>query len=82
MGCFNSLKNLILMKFSFLFSCGVFSIAEGGDTVPKTSSLTPYEEAMEALSSLITRRTRADSTNMGDQFNVMFEYLKVIKFVN
>ncbi|XP_057441902.1 folylpolyglutamate synthase [Lotus japonicus] len=51
---------------------------EGGDTVPKTSSLTPYEEAMEALSSLITRRTRADSTNMGDQFNVMFEYLKML----
>ncbi|KAJ1400975.1 Mur-like, catalytic domain superfamily [Sesbania bispinosa] len=51
---------------------------EGDDGSPKSSSLTPYEEALEALSSLITRRTRADSSNMGDQFDVLFEYLKML----
>jgi len=39
--------------------------------------LTSYEEALEALSSLIIRRTRADGTNFGDQFDVLFHYLKV-----
>ncbi|KEH28269.1 folylpolyglutamate synthase [Medicago truncatula] len=51
---------------------------EGGNGSPKSSSLTPYEEALEALSSLIIRRTRADGTNFGDQFDVLFEYLKML----
>ncbi|XP_061343516.1 folylpolyglutamate synthase-like isoform X2 [Gastrolobium bilobum] len=51
---------------------------EGGNGSPKSSSLTPYEEALDALSSLITRRTRADSSNMGDQFSMLFEYLKML----
>jgi len=37
---------------------------------------------MEALSSLITKRTRADASNVGDQFDLLFDYLKVKKFVN
>ncbi|KAK7321540.1 hypothetical protein VNO77_32290 [Canavalia gladiata] len=51
---------------------------EGGDGYPKPSSLSPYEEALEAMSSLITRRTRADGTNMGDHFDLLFEYLKML----
>ena len=62
----------------FFFS----GFAEGGNGSPKASSLTPYEEALDALSSLIIRRTRADSSNMGDQFDHLFEYLKVKNFEN
>lgn len=51
---------------------------EGGNGSPKSSSLTSYEEALEALSSLIIRRTRADGTNFGDQFDVLFQYLKML----
>ncbi|RZB67758.1 Folylpolyglutamate synthase isoform C [Glycine soja] len=51
---------------------------EGGKGSPKSSSLGPYEEAMEALSSLITRRTRADDSNVGDQFSLLYDYLKML----
>ncbi|QCE01265.1 folylpolyglutamate synthase [Vigna unguiculata] len=51
---------------------------EVGKGSPKSSSLSPYEEAMEALSSLITRRTRADASNVGDQFDLLFDYLKML----
>ncbi|KAK7300763.1 hypothetical protein RJT34_11613 [Clitoria ternatea] len=51
---------------------------QGGNESLKSSSLGPYEEAMEALSSLITRRTRADGTNMGDHFDLLFDYLKML----
>ncbi|KAI4370579.1 hypothetical protein MLD38_018920 [Melastoma candidum] len=40
--------------------------------------LTPYEEAMEALSSLITKRSRADKSNKGDRFELLFDYLKIL----
>lgn len=40
--------------------------------------MSPYEEAMDALSSLITARIRADRSNKGDQFDVMFDYLKIL----
>lgn len=56
---------------------GLLLFAEVGKGSPKSSSLSPYEEAMEALSSLITRRTRADASNVGDQFDLLFDYLKV-----
>ncbi|XP_042503602.1 folylpolyglutamate synthase-like isoform X2 [Macadamia integrifolia] len=39
----------------------------------------PYEEALIALSSLITKKTRADKSNKGDQFDVMFDYLKILE---
>jgi folylpolyglutamate synthase len=39
---------------------------------------TPYEEALDALSSLITKRSRADKSNKGDRFDLLFDYLKVI----
>lgn len=46
-----------------------------GSTRPTLSS---YDEAMEALSSLITKRSRADKSNKGDRFDLLFDYLKVI----
>lgn len=51
---------------------------QGDNGSSKSSSLTSYEEALEALSSLIIRRTRADGTNFGDQFDVLFQYLKML----
>ncbi|KAL9262822.1 Folylpolyglutamate synthase-like protein [Drosera capensis] len=45
--------------------------------VLKASS--PYDEAMDALSSLITKRTRADKNNKGDQFDLLFDYLKILQ---
>ncbi|MQL86772.1 hypothetical protein Taro_019297 [Colocasia esculenta] len=38
----------------------------------------PYEEALACLSSLITRRTRADGANKGDRFDLMFDYLQML----
>ncbi|KAL0402822.1 UNVERIFIED_CONTAM: Folylpolyglutamate synthase [Sesamum radiatum] len=35
-----------------------------------------YDEAMEALSSLITKRSRADKSNKGDRFDLLFDYIK------
>ncbi|KAG7608265.1 Mur ligase central [Arabidopsis suecica] len=43
--------------------------AQGGDS---------YEEALAALSSLITKRSRADKSNKGDRFELVFDYLKLL----
>lgn len=37
-----------------------------------------YEEAMDALSSLITKRSRADKSNKGDRFDILFDYIKIL----
>ncbi|KAL0728556.1 hypothetical protein Bca4012_024649 [Brassica carinata] len=37
-----------------------------------------YEEALAALSSLITKRSRADKSNKGDRFDLVFDYLKIL----
>ncbi|KAI3933394.1 hypothetical protein MKW98_006753 [Papaver atlanticum] len=37
-----------------------------------------YEETLDALSSLITKRTRADKSNKGDRFDVLFDYVKIL----
>uniref|UniRef100_M4CY59 Folylpolyglutamate synthase n=1 Tax=Brassica campestris TaxID=3711 RepID=M4CY59_BRACM len=37
-----------------------------------------YEEALAALSSLITKRSRADKSNKGDRFELVFDYLKIL----
>lgn len=42
------------------------------------SKMSSYEEAMNALSSLITTRSRADKSNSGDRFDLLFDYIKVI----
>ncbi|KAL0383064.1 UNVERIFIED_CONTAM: Folylpolyglutamate synthase [Sesamum calycinum] len=38
-----------------------------------------YDEAMEALSSLITKRSRADKSNKGDRFDLLFDYIKILE---
>lgn len=43
------------------------------NTVPS-----PYDDAMDALSSLITKRSRADKSNNGDRFDILFDYIKVL----
>ncbi|CAN1257340.1 Folylpolyglutamate synthase [Linum perenne] len=58
------------------------SAASACDSVGDDDSaraLTPYDEAMDALSSLITKRSRADKGNKGDQFDLLFEYLKILE---
>ncbi|XP_057989642.1 folylpolyglutamate synthase isoform X3 [Hevea brasiliensis] len=52
-------------------------MAEGGSGSPKRT-VTPYDEAMDALSSLITKRSRADKSNKGDRFDLLFDYLKML----
>ncbi|GMH15374.1 hypothetical protein Nepgr_017215 [Nepenthes gracilis] len=49
-----------------------------GDDESPISKVSPYEEAMDALSSLITKRTRADQSNKGDRFDLLFDYIKVL----
>lgn len=52
-------------------------MAEGNDGSPRPTA-SPYEEAMDALSSLITKRSRADKSNKGDRFDFLFDYLKML----
>ncbi|CAN1251016.1 Folylpolyglutamate synthase [Linum perenne] len=42
-------------------------------------SATPYDKAMDALSSLITKRSRGDKGNKGDGFHFLFDYLKILE---
>ena len=48
---------------------------ERGST--EAGTVSPYDEAMDALSSLITQKTRADKTNSGHRFELLFDYVKV-----
>ncbi|ERN08073.1 hypothetical protein AMTRI_Chr08g203110 [Amborella trichopoda] len=50
------------------------SAGDHGATQPNSQ----YEEALSTISSLITRRVRADGKNMGDQFDLMFQYIKML----
>ncbi|KAL3652182.1 Folylpolyglutamate synthase [Castilleja foliolosa] len=38
-----------------------------------------YNETMDALSSLITKRSRADKKNKGDRFDLLFDYVKILE---
>ncbi|CAN1170748.1 Folylpolyglutamate synthase [Linum perenne] len=42
-------------------------------------SATPYDKAMDALSSLITKRSRGDKSNKVDGFHFLFDYLKILE---
>ncbi|XP_028214581.1 folylpolyglutamate synthase-like isoform X1 [Glycine soja] len=53
-------------------------MAQGDNGSSKSSSVTPYEEALDALSSLITKRTRVGDVNMEERFNVLYKYLKML----
>ncbi|GFZ15038.1 DHFS-FPGS homolog B [Actinidia rufa] len=52
-------------------------MAEGGNGSAKPT-VSPYDEAMDTLSSLITERTRAGKIKKGDPFDYMFDYLKML----
>lgn len=49
-----------------------------GSNQQPASSVSSYDEAMEALSSLITQKTRADVSNSGIRFELMFDYVKIL----
>ncbi|KAK8629665.1 hypothetical protein V6N13_078498 [Hibiscus sabdariffa] len=38
-----------------------------------------YETMLDALSSLITKRSRADKSNKGDRFDLLYDYLKILE---
>ncbi|KAJ8761410.1 hypothetical protein K2173_001541 [Erythroxylum novogranatense] len=44
----------------------------------KGSESAAYVEALDALSSLITKRSRADKSNKGDRFDLLFDYIKIL----
>lgn len=52
-------------------------MAEGENGLAKPTA-NPYEEALDALSSLITKRSRADKSNKGDRFDLLYDYLKIL----
>ncbi|KAG5237527.1 DHFS-FPGS family protein [Salix suchowensis] len=54
-------------------------MAEGCNDGSSIPTVTPYEEALDALSSLITKRSRADKSNKGDRFDLLFDYLKILE---
>ena len=57
--------------------CWFFDV-EKGDNGSGKPDVSPYDEAMAALSSLIIKRSRARKSNKGDRFELFSEYLKVL----
>ncbi|OAY85380.1 Folylpolyglutamate synthase [Ananas comosus] len=51
--------------------------SQGSGNPPPSAAA--YEEALDLLSSLITRRTRADASNKGDHFDLMFQYINMLE---
>ncbi|XVF75267.1 hypothetical protein PTKIN_Ptkin13bG0173900 [Pterospermum kingtungense] len=47
--------------------------------VSTESAAARYESALDALSSLITKRSRADKSNKGDRYDLLFDYLKILE---
>ncbi|XP_058181833.1 folylpolyglutamate synthase-like isoform X1 [Rhododendron vialii] len=52
-------------------------MAEGDNESPRPRA-SPYDEAVDALSSLITKRSRADKSNKGDRFDILYDYIKML----
>ncbi|CAK9160232.1 unnamed protein product [Ilex paraguariensis] len=65
-------------EWRVVFKTIVLFIGEGDNGSSKLD-VSPYDEAMEALSSLITKRSRADKSNKGDRFDLLFDYLKILE---
>lgn len=56
----------------------LFGVGEDGECGSnEASSVSAYDEAMDALSSLITQKSRADTSNSGHRFELLFDYVKV-----
>lgn len=59
---------------------GTFNPGAGSAAGQSQSSLSlSYEAAIDAISSTITRRKRVDSTNVANEFLIMFEHLKILE---
>lgn len=59
---------------------GKFNPGAGSAAGQNQSSLSlSYAAAIDAISSTITRRKRVDSTNVTNEFLIMFEYLKILE---
>ncbi|XP_019245317.1 PREDICTED: folylpolyglutamate synthase isoform X2 [Nicotiana attenuata] len=55
-------------------------MSQAGEGKDETKpAMSPYEEAMEALSSLITKRSRADKSNKGDKYELLFDYIEMLE---
>ncbi|XP_048446477.1 folylpolyglutamate synthase isoform X3 [Pyrus x bretschneideri] len=54
-------------------------VEAGGNGSSAPPPATPYEKALAALSSLITKRSRADKSNKGDRFDLLFDYLTILE---
>ncbi|XP_074308206.1 folylpolyglutamate synthase-like isoform X2 [Silene latifolia] len=50
---------------------------DANESLNQTTS-SRYEEAMNALSSLITTRSRAEKSNSGDRFDLLYDYVKIL----
>ena len=78
-----SFQILVLIEFVYLWwniryvSSWNVCFVECGNGL-EDFKVSPYEEAMNALSSLITTRSRAEKSNSGDRFDLLFDYVKVI----
>ncbi|KAJ6902182.1 hypothetical protein NC651_019840 [Populus alba x Populus x berolinensis] len=69
----------IYIRTLFVVELRQSEMAEGDNNGSSKPTVTPYEEALDALSSLITKRSRADKSNNGDRFDVLFDYLKILE---
>ncbi|KAI3777992.1 hypothetical protein L2E82_06931 [Cichorium intybus] len=52
---------------------------EGEPGFRKSSSVSAYDEAMDALSSLITKKSRADKMVVDHRYELMFDYVKILE---
>ncbi|CAN0837686.1 Folylpolyglutamate synthase [Linum grandiflorum] len=68
----------------FLFKCGFGAVvlelllSVVREFTANNESARPYDKAMDALSSLITKRNRGDKSTKGDGFHFLFDYLKIL----
>ncbi|KAL3521143.1 hypothetical protein ACH5RR_019292 [Cinchona calisaya] len=70
---------LLRRRYSIGFERLIPAKMSQGDNGLEKPIVSPYDEAMEALSSLITKRSRADKSNKGDRFDLLFDYLKILE---
>ncbi|XP_074279795.1 folylpolyglutamate synthase-like isoform X2 [Silene latifolia] len=52
---------------------------DGSNELGDETTSSRYEVAMNALSSLITTRTRAEKSNSGDRFDLLYDYVQILE---
>ncbi|KAM1053934.1 hypothetical protein FF1_001387 [Malus domestica] len=70
---------LLSVRFRSKPTTPLAMVEAGGNGSSAPPPATPYEKALAALSSLITKRSRADKSNRGDRFDLLFDYLKILE---